>query len=217
MRKGHSNNTLSTNRRKVGDTALDQKPAASLIPRSSHNLPLNDFIDQIEAGTVDQDIYNEFFESIKDKQQKYISKLIQKINLAQSKYDLIMTATVYFKVAIQLGVTNLDKDVIAVLKQHINVRDNDSVDVILSRAQKFLTDLELLKHELNKISPPTEEGAKVDRSFFTHLIIAVVKHMKCGFLDKRLVMVAEFSCMINDMREEQAAIRSQYNTKRYAR
>lgn len=216
MRKKTNSNTSSTNPKRVGNTALDQQPQASPTLLSSHNLPLSTFIDQIEDKTVDVDIYNEFFESIKDKQQRYISKLIEKINLAQSKYDLIVTATTYFQAALQLGRTELDPEVISVIKQHVNVRDTDTIATILSRAQKFLTDLELLRHELNRISPPTEDGVKVDRSFFTHLIIAVVKHMRCGFIDKRLVTVGEFAGMINDMREEQAAIYSQSTKGRYS-
>jgi len=216
MRRKQNSNTSSTISEKVGSTASAQTQPASPIQWSYHSLPLNLFIDQVEDGTVQPDIYNTFFESIKDKQQKYITKLIQKINLAQSKYDLIKTAVTYFQAAKQLGVVEFDAEVLNVLKQHINIRDTDSADTILSRAAKFLTDLELLKHELNKISPPTEDGVKVDRSFFTHLIIAVSKHMK-AFIDKRLVSVGEFAEMINDMRAEQDAVRSQYNTKRHAR
>lgn len=217
MRKKTKHNTLSTSAPTAGSTASSAQQQAFLTPWSYHNLPLNKFIDSIEIGLPDETIYNQFFEAIKDKQQRYISKLIRDINLMQTKHNVVKTAVVYFRIAAKIGMTEFDADIIAILKQHINIRPGDNADIILARAGKFLTDLELKKHELNRLSPPAgDEGAKVDRSFFTHLLIQVGKHMKY-YIDKASVTVAEFADMINDMREEQEQLRSQINGNRYAR
>jgi hypothetical protein len=215
MLKRHKNNTLSTSPVSNGNTASAQMPSGSHTQWSYHNLPLSVFIDQIESGKVSTEIYEQFFEAIKDKQQKYIAKLVQKINILESKYTLIMCAITYFECCKRMGISEFDADIMEIIKQHINIKDNDTVDVILSRAQKFITDLELLRHELEKISPKGGEGIKADRSYFTHLIIAVSKHMK-SFIDKRVVTVAEFAEMINDLRSENEEVSKQIKSRNHA-
>jgi hypothetical protein len=197
--KNWRSNLLSIWRRANGNTLPVNLQQASHIQQLYHSILLSDFINQVEAGTYNVEVYNRFFEDIRDKQGRYIAKLVKEITILETKYNIIALSVTYFSALKQLGGSELDKDIFAIVSQHINIRPTDSIEVILSRSTKFITDLEIKKQELERIKPT--EGVKVDRSYFTHLVIAVSKHMKC-FIDKKQITVAEFAEMINDLRLE---------------
>lgn len=214
MPKEQKSNMSSTTKAENGNTASGNLLTESPTQWSYHSLLLNDFIDQIESETVNDEHYHKFFDSIKDKQGKYIQKLEKEITLLESKYNIVMLAVTYFSALKELGSKEFDPEVMTVISQHMNIRPTDSIEIILGRAGKFITDLDVKRNELKKMTPT--EGVKVDRSYFTHLIITVAKHMKY-FIDKRLVTVPEFAAMINDMQTENEVMEKQAKLRNHAR
>lgn len=171
-------------------------------------MPLNEFINQVADGTIDPLVYEEFADAIKDSEQSYYEILCKEINILESKYLCIQLGVKYMEV-----VENISKEAYEEmrnqLKKILPIRDNDSLQVILGRSVRLVTELEEKKAELEKIKP-TSEGEVADRKYFTHVIIQLTKFYKFQ-IDKFKTSVAEFAEMIIDMRETNKAIEMQLN------
>lgn len=155
-------------------------------------MPLSVFLDTFNEHPL---IYEEFFNAIKDKQGRYINKLIDDINLLQTKYALAQLGIKYMELT-----NERDVDIMKVLGNYLAIRSTDGLKIILTRSRKLLSDIDLKRKELERISPKTD-GSKVDRKYFTHLIVQVQKHFKIIIIKKE-VTVAEFAEMIIDLRNE---------------
>lgn len=155
-------------------------------------MPLSVFLDTFNEHLL---IYEEFFNAIKDKQGRYINKLIDDINLLQTKYALAQLAIKYMELT-----NERDAEVMSVLSSYLAIRPTDGLKIILTRSRKLLSDIDLKRKELERISPKAD-GSKVDRKYFTRLIVQVQKHFKIIIIKKE-VTVAEFAEMIIDLRNE---------------
>lgn len=184
-----------------GATSPLNTPQASPLPYTFHSLPLNVFIDQIEAGTVDQSIYDNFFYTIRDKQQNYIDKQIKEINLLEAKYNHIMLG---IKIMESEG---MDEQILKVIKGHISINMKDSLSIIYAKSKKLIIDADIKKKELERIIPK-EKGGKADRDFFDFLIFEVSKYLRFQ-IDIYKTTVSQFARMINSMREAGEAAQKQ--------
>lgn len=204
--KKTSASTLSTRTPDNGIGLNEKPPQESPIAWSFHTLPLSVFFRQIDDGTVDEDIYNEFFDAIKDREGRYIKKLIKEINLLQVKFSLCQAGIVYMELT-----DERDEDIMKVLAKYLAIRPVDTLKIILTRSRKLLSDIDFKQKELTRISPKGD-GTKVDRKYFSHLIVQVQKHLKITIIKKETV-VGEFAEMIIDLRDEIEKQEQQQNAR----
>lgn len=160
---------------------------------SYHQMPLNIFIDQVESGTIDQGIYDQFVYAIKDTEEIYFEKLTKELNILTTKYECVQTAVK----ALEFG---HDAQIWAILQQVLpGIRDTDTLQIILNRSQLLVQQMELKKAELERIRP-VAEFQTADRKYFIHLMIQVELFKKAQ-LDKFKITVQEFAENIVWMRE----------------
>ena len=156
-------------------------------------LPLNLFIEQIQDGTVDELIYLQFLDGIKDKEQSYIQKLAKEVNGLEVVYSTVQLAIRYYE---QIN----DPEVFAVIIHFVpGAQTTDSLEMIGTRSRKMLLDLDLKRKELKEITN-TDKRSIPDYAFFTQLTLQVSKHLKFQ-IDKSKTTVAEFAAMIHDLRQ----------------
>ncbi len=205
MQSSQAINTQSTLKGNGNLSSLSQPlPTDSPSPWSYHTLPLNLFIEQVDNGTVDQSIYEQFLDAIKDKEQSYIQKLIKEINLLDVAYSCAQLCIQYYE---QIN----DPEVFNVIVKLVPLaRTTDTLELILTRSKKMLTDLELKKKELDNIMPEGGGSLKPDRKYFSQLTLQLSKHLKFQ-IDKRNTTVAEFADMIVDLRETAEAMDREMN------
>ena len=194
MQQVQAINTQSTLKGNGDMSSLNpQSQTGSHLPWSYHTLPLNLFIEQVDNGTVDQLIYDEFLHAIKDKEQSYIQRLVKEINILEVKYMAAQVAIQYY------DKINDPKIFEVIVQMVVSAQKTDTLELIYTRSKKMLTDLDLKKADLEAVLSKNESG-KVDRKYFSHLTLHVSKHL--GYqVDKRNTTVAEFADMIVDMRE----------------
>jgi hypothetical protein len=188
-----------------GNIAQENMPTAYPTKWSFHNLPLSLFIDQIEYNTVDADIYAQFFDAIKDKEQAYLMKLIKEINLLESKFNLVYLSVEYFKTMKLIAGMEPEQEVMDLLSQHITIRSTDTIDMILSRAKRFITDLGIKRQELDKIMPKNT-GQAPDRNYFNHWLNTISKYYQC-YVDEKIITVGRFAGMIVNFLNEMENIK----------
>lgn len=211
MQLGINANTLFTKNLESGSVLSESMPSGYHTKWCFHTLPLSVFIDQIENGTVDEDIYNEFFDTIKDKEARYIKKLVESINLLQTKFNLAQVSIKYFEILQLIEGEKPDQDVMKILCSYLAIRPTDGLQIILTRSKRILSDIDLKKTELKKITPPLS-GKKADRKYFSHLIIQVTKHLKAP-VNKKETTVGEFAEMVIDLRDTREQEQKQANAR----
>ena len=174
-----------------------------------HTMPLNIFIERVDNGTIDEGIYNEFLNAIKDKEQSYIQKLIKEINLLEARYVFSQTAIRYYE---QIN----DPEIFSVIIQLVtSAQRTDTLQMIVTRTGKMLTELENKKRELETILPK-EAGQKHDRKYFTHLILQASKHLKYQ-INKKETSVEDFAEIIIDMRATYEALEKEFKKSKNAK
>lgn len=178
-----------------------QQPTDSTLIYTYQNCPLDIFMVSLDNGNPDLEIYEQFFDTIKDKEQEYIQKLVKEINLSEFKYNLITVGVRYFECAAILK-RERDEEVLAILSRMIIINKNDSLKIIVARSKRFLEQIDTKRKELEALAPGSNKGGKkADSEYFNFLIVQISKYMKF-FVDKRVVTVAQFAQMILDLRKE---------------
>lgn len=196
MRKKR-NRFLQFTSKENGNTS--SPPVAQVFPSSYtyHSLPLNLFIEQVCNKTIDPIILEQFFESIKDKQSKYIKKLEKEINILEIKFNCIQTSVMY------LEKFPGDIEVLSVIRTFILVNTNDSLGIMLTRAKSFIVDAKTKRMELDRIQSG-QNSREPDHKYFNQLLVSVGQHM--GFqVNKKETTVSEFAEMINNLIETNEA------------
>lgn len=167
------------------------------------------------TGNVEEvwnNMYAEYLDLIKDKDQTYKMKLIKEIevlSLKLSKIQLIVTILSEQLKLKHAGIEVVDeKLLLEKLKKEISITGkfdmNDakeymnSLNMIINRAKRWIVEIENKKSELEKLKPKDGEGV-VDRAHFDGLLIKLSKYMQFH-VDKLKITVSEFINMIVDMR-----------------
>lgn len=189
-----------------GEWFQSNKAQGFLSKWSYLNIPLDVFIKSVCDKSIDPDIKEQFFDSIKDKQYKYIQKLTKEINILEIKYNCIQTSVMY------LEKNPGDIEVLAVIKTFILINATDSIGVILSRGKRFLTEADTKREELKRITAGID-GKEPDEKYFNQLTISVGQHM--GYhINRKETLANEFADMVNNLIETNEAKIVHMNGKR---
>lgn len=212
--KNYKRSTSSTRTSKAsGNTLKEPKQTESHTKSSSHNILLDDFIKQIKNNTVDADVYDEFFDILKSKEQSYVDGLIKEINLSETKYNLILLAVKYFEcIEILNRDWREDTEVLAVVSKSIYIAKADTLDIVLTRARRFVADIDEKKKELEDITGVNKLTITPDDQYFANLITQVSRYMKF-FVDRYAITVGQFGSFISDLKEYNELFKKQENAK----
>lgn len=207
--KGYKQISLSTKAPTDGVILNEVKQEASRIKSLFQKTILDDFINSIEDKNVDEGLYLEFFDAIKGKQQNYIDELIRSINIAETKYNLVKVAVSYFELNDLLGRDwRKDVEVIRAIGKHVRIGAKDSLQTVLTRAARYITDIEEKRAELALLDKSGEKGVIADSEYFTFMIVQISKYMKFH-INRKQTYVAEFAEMIIELRKENERIEQQ--------
>lgn len=194
MRKKRNRFLQFTSRAENGNTLSGNTAQAFPSSYTFHSLPLNLFIEQIESGEVDKGIFDNFFYTIRDKQQSYIKKLTNEINILESKYNCILFGIKTMEIG------GRDDEMIKIIQTWIPISKDETFKMMYSRSKSLIQQADLKRTELERIVPKGE-GVKADRDFFDFMIVEVSKQLKFQ-LDQFKTTVSIFARYINDMREQ---------------
>ena len=156
-----------------------------------------------------ENIYTEYVDAMKDKEQKYLLRLTKEINLLQFK--LVMIDSIVRTIATEYHLTQkCDQKQIEQLKKYINVtgkfnpEDAESyvrdLETVIANSKRLLTEYETKKIEYEKLVPKNSK-TKIDKKYFDDILTQLSKHMK-SIIDPKNITVGFFVSMMNDMRNE---------------
>ena len=156
-----------------------------------------------------ENIYTEYVEAMKDKEQKYLLRLTKEINLLQCK--LVMIDTIIRTIAIEFQLSHTcDHKQINALRKYINVSGKfdpeDAVsyardlEMVIANSKRLLIEYQTKKLEYEKLVPVNSK-TKVDKKYFDDILTQLSKHMK-SIIDPKNTTVGFFVSMMNDMRNE---------------
>lgn len=156
-----------------------------------------------------ENIYTEYVEAMKDKEQKYLLRLTKEINLLQCK--LVMIDTIVRTIAAEYQLTQTcDPKQIDNLRKYINVTGKfdpeDAIsyardlEMVIANSKRLLIEFETKKIEYEKLVPKNSK-TKVDKKYFDDILTQLSKHMK-SIIDPKNITVGFFVSMMNDMRSE---------------
>lgn len=159
------------------------------------------FINMIKDRTIPQAIYDRFFAEIKSREQQYIDSLTERINLLETQFNVVKLAVKMFESLELAGKKWRDEvETLKIIKRFLYIGKNDTLKIILSRANSLIATIEVKKAELEKMLPSGKDSKQADEDYFDHLIIQIAKYMQF-YVDKRIVTVSLFATMIKDLRD----------------
>ena len=194
-----------------------------------HQITLNDFIRctidhdytilSDEEATEDQlreawdTIYEQYIDRIKDKDQLYILKLAQQINVIQTKIQITSLCLT------RLSVQHSDEIIIELRKilqfpGEFNPEDPrqyfKDLELVVTISKKFYMDLEEKMQEYNQLTS-SNTGEEIKHEYFDTLIVQVSKYMKFK-INRFEILMSEFVSMLRDMKTNAEMMERKFNS-----
>jgi hypothetical protein len=184
-----------------GSTSLPSSPS---IANDYYSILLGDFVRQTCNDSVNPETLEEFLNQVKDKKAAYIQRLVREINIMETNFNLVQL--IVKRLSIKLDETAVQnngllsrEELWKTLTGIIPVRKTDSLQLVVSRSKRILMDLRAKQEELKRIMP-IGEGSKIDRKWFSRLIIEVEKFFKIQ-IDRERKYLCDFVELVIDMKE----------------
>ncbi len=171
-------------------------------------------LDHAEHSAVDlykawENIYTEYVEAMKDKEQKYLLRLTKEINLLQYRITAINIIIQVMDVEYQIFKRH-DKKMIEELKRYMPVKGQFNpedaasftrdLELIVANSKRLMIEYETKKIEYDKLVPMNSK-VRVDKKHFDDIITQLSKHMK-SIINPKEITVSLFVSIMNDMRSE---------------
>lgn len=168
---------------------------------SIDEMPLPDF----EAAVCDnkpfgnwENLYQQYCDRVRDKQQEYVQKLAKEINLLEAQYNLVQLIVKRLETEFSQQVFSMLGRIMMV-KVSVKTYTRD-LQIIASKSKKLLFNIEKKRKELQDLTPAESGDEPITRKYFTAWIIQLSKHTGVQ-LNRHTMMTGEFCDYICDLRD----------------